>query len=503
MSKNICIAMALALAGGLMWGCERVVAPTEQMGQPSGKWVAGGHSSEAVVIASVSRDGAPISGAVVEFSRSIAGRPANYEWSGTTGAEGRARVAIASGDVTGYYLARAMQGESALGSWSSIPINAGYEVMLDLPIGGKARVTEASRLKSAIKIGMLYTARAPLATTRPGAELAVQEVNEAGGIGGRPIQLVMRDDEFNTARSVELAEALIATDDVLAIVGPDWAVHAFEVGKIVQSEGIPMVTTYPTNPATPDAGDFVFMTAFTDEFQGNAMGAFAAASNGLGATTAAILITRGYIYSEGMARYFADGFGEGGGRVVRERFYDEGDTDFSAQLQAIDRAAPDVIFVPGFFPEIPRVVKQAKDMGITATFLGGDGFEHPDLFDIGGRDALEGSYFTAGFIAPDDIGGLSADARRFVTAYTARFGTAPTWAASLEYDAVLIIAQAMARVDAENLTPRAIRDQIAATHNYSGAGMIAGFDENRHPIRGVGIYKIEGGAIALHRWIDP
>ena len=502
MLKNICSAIVLALAGGLMWSCERVMAPSDEMGQPLSKLATGGQS-EAVVIASVSRDGAPIRGAMVEFSRSIAGRAANYEWSGMTGADGRVRVTIASDNVTGYYRARAMQGKGALGSWSSIPINAGYEVMLNLPIGGKARVIEASMLKSAIKIGMLYSAKAPLTTTRPGAELAVHEVNKAGGVGGRPIQLIMRDDEFNTARSVELAEVLIATDNVLAIVGPDWAIHAFEVGKIVQSKGIPMVTTYPTNPATPSAGDFVFMAAFTDESQGNAMGAFAAASNGLRATTAAILIMRGYIYSEGMATYFTNSFGEGGGTVVLEQFYNAGDTDFSTQLQAIDRVAPDVIFLPGFIPEIPLVVKQAKDMGITATFLGGDGFEHPDLFDIGGQDALEGSYFTAGFIAQDDISGMSADARQFVTAYTAMFGTAPTWAASLEYDAVRIVTQAMARVDAENLTPRAIRDQIAATHNYSGAGMIAGFDENRHPIRGVGIYKIEGGAIALHRWIDP
>ena len=360
------------------------------------------------------------------------------------------------------------------------------------------RTTSPAPLQDAIKIGMLYSATAPLTTTRPGAELAVQEVNKAGGIGGRPLQLIARDDEFNTTRSVELAEALVTTDSVLAIVGPDWATHAFEVGKIAQSKGIPMVTTYPTNPATPNAGNFVFMAAFTDEFQGNALGAFAATANGLGATTAAILIMSGYIYSEGMATYFTTSFGEGGGTVVLEQFYDEGDTDFSAQLQAIEQVAPDVVFVPGFFPEIPLVVKQAKDLGMTATFLGGDGFEHPDLFDLGGQDALEGSYFTAGFIAPDDVSGLSAEARQFVTAYTARFGTAPTWAASLEYDAVMIIAQAMARVDADNLTPRAIRDQIAATHNYSGAGMIAGFDENRHPIRGAGIYKIEEDKVRVH-----
>ena len=368
---------------------------------------------------------------------------------------------------------------------------------------GCERTTSPAPLQDAIKIGLLYSATAPLTTTRPGAELAVQELNKAGGIGGRPLQLIARDDEFNTTRSVALAEALITTDSVLAIVGPDWATHAFEVGKIAQSKGIPMVTTYPTNPATPNAGDFVFMAAFTDEFQANALGAFAAAANGLGATTAAILIMSGYIYSEGMARYFTTSFSEGGGTVVLEQFYDEGDTDFSAQLQAIEQVAPDVVFVPGFFPEIPLVVKQAKDLGITATFLGGDGFDHPDLFDRGRQAALEGSYFTAGFIAPDDVSGLSAEARQFVTAYTARFGTAPTWAASLEYDAVMIVAQAMARVDAGNLTPRAIRDQIAATHNYSGAGMIAGFDENRHPIRGAGIYKIEEGKFELHQWVDP
>jgi len=265
-----------------------------------------------------------------------------------------------------------------------------------------------------------------------------------------------------------------------------------------------MVTTYPTNPAIPNVGDFVFMAAFPDEVQGNVMGAFASdvLANGLGATTAAVLAISGIpgqAYSEGLAGCFAHTFG---GAIVARLSYTAGDTDFTAQLQAIAQVEPDVIFIPGFVPEVPRAIKQARDMGIAAIFLDADGWNHAALFDIGGN-ALDNSYFTAGFIAVDDIATLSPDAREFVTAYTSVYGTVPNWPASLGYDAVRLIGEAIARVDPDNLTPGAVRDRIAATQHYNGVAMIAGFDDNRYPIRSVGIYKTENGKIELHKLIAP
>lgn len=494
---------------GMMWGCGGDYPTTQQMtkadgqkGRPLSKLAV---PQQAVVWATLRRDSTPVSGATLKFARSVAGQVPAYHWSGVTDADGRVSVEVASDNVTGYYQARALQDGQILGQWTSIPINGGYKIELDLPLSGRAAVTGSSPLANTrpIKIGVLYSAEDPK-TTRYGAELAAIQFNQAGGIHNRPIQLLMRDDQNNTARSVELAEALIHRDEVLALVGPDWSVHALEVRKIAQSSGIPMVTTYPTNPAIPNVGDFVFMAAFPDEVQGNVMGAFASdvPPKGLGATTAAVLAISGIpwqAYSEGLAGFFAHTFD---GAIVARQFYTAGDTDFTAQLQAIAEVEPNVIFLPGFIPEVPRAIKQARDMGIAAVFLGADGWDHAALFDIGGN-ALDNSYFTAGFIAVDDIATLSPGAREFVTAYTSVYGTVPNWPASLGYDAVRLIGEAIARVDPKNLMPDAVRDQIAATQHYNGVAMIANFDENRYPVRSVGIYKTENGKIELHKLIEP
>ena len=159
MLQNIRLIAVIALAAGPMWHCngERVTqSQIETIGPPLGKLTARDRASQAVVMVNMSRDGAPVSGARVEFSRSIAGRAASYQWSGMTDEMGRARVEIAADDVTGYYRARAWRADSAIGSWSSIPINGGYEVMLNLPIGGKARVTESAEIPMGDKSGSVH-----------------------------------------------------------------------------------------------------------------------------------------------------------------------------------------------------------------------------------------------------------------------------------------------------------------------------------------------------------
>ncbi len=151
MSRCIRSTVAVALAAGLMWSCggERVTTSqvaNEQVGQPLAKLAAAGHMAQAVVMATLRQDDAPVSGAMIELSRSIAGQAPDYAWSGTTNDNGQARVEITSQSVTGYYQARAIKDGNTIGSWSSIPINGGYEVMLDLPIGGRAQVMGSSEI---------------------------------------------------------------------------------------------------------------------------------------------------------------------------------------------------------------------------------------------------------------------------------------------------------------------------------------------------------------------
>ncbi len=512
MLKRMYRVMLLALVAGMMWGCggERVTRSDEQAGRPLSKLAVQQDALHAVVIATVDEHGAPISGALVEFSRAIAGQEADYTWLASTDGKGRARVEIASDNVTGYYRARASQDGREIGFWSSIPINGGYEVALNLPIGGNARVTASSMLtppKRAIKIGFIYTTP-NRKNSLEGATLAAIQLNEAGGVrgmpielidGGVPIQILAKNNISDTEYVAALAEKLIVRENAFAIVGPNRSRHAVIVAEIAQRHRVPMMTTSATNPTITATGDFVFMAAFTDDFQGAVMAEFAARE--LGASRAAILTHRGDVYSEGLSQTFTDNFGALGGHVVAHQFYMSGETDFTAQLTAIARAAPDVVFVPGFVDEVPRVVRQAKqDIGITAAFLGGDSWDNSALVAAGG-EVFEGSFFSSLFSSRVAPGDLSEDAHEFIAAYTARFGVAPDGGAALGYDALRLVVQAMRR--AQDLTPEAIRDQIAATHNYSGATFISGYDENRHTAKSAIINRIANGEVQFHTVISP
>ena len=496
MSRHCTMILMLAL----LWGCggERVMQSGEQqVGRPLGKAAVGQNDApRAVVVATLRRDELPVTGAMVEFSRSIAGRAAAYPWFGMTDEEGRARVEIASGDVTGYYLSRASLDGREIGTWSSIPINRGYEARLDLPIDGKARVTRSSPLT--VKIGVLYTALSRSNTLR-GAELAAMQMNEAGGIRGVPIEIIPRGGLTIPEYAAEAAEELIAQTEVMALVGPNRSGHAVAVAAVAQEHGVPMMTTTATNPSVTAAGDFAFMAAFTDDFQGRVMARFAARA--LGAESAAVIAQEGAIYSEGLARTFADNFNAAGGALVAREFYMDADTAFTAQLTTIARAAPDVVFLSGFFPEIPLIVGQAeRDIGLMATFLGGDSWDNAMLLSLNG-ETLDGSFFSGHFSSRVAPGDLSREAHQFIAAYASAFGVAAPGGAAMGYDALRLVAQAMCR--AEDLTPEAIRDQIAATQNYSGATMIARYDENRHPTKSAVINRIVNGEVAFYKLIEP
>ena len=348
-----------------------------------------------------------------------------------------------------------------------------------------------------VKIGFIYSPPDP-GTTRNGAEIAVAIANEKDGINGTPIELLIRDDKRDPVFSVKQAESLISAG-VLAIVGPDYSDVAVEVSMIVQEHKIPMLTTYPTNPRVTGGGDFTFMGAYTDPYQAKVMANFAIKE--LSAENAAVLTETGNAYSEGLSKTFIESFVGQGGTVATHQFYETDTTDFTDQLLAIDAVDPavDIVFLPGLGSEFPLAVKQVKstDFNIAATFLGGDGWDRPDLFEIGGT-AVEGSFFSNHF-SPG--GQLSESGREFVDAYIGRYSIPPDGPAALGYDAVTIVIEAMRRTIDND--PVAIRDQIMATQDYDGATRLSHFDVNRHAIKSLVVNTVKDGEIQFHQFLAP
>ena len=244
-----------------------------------------------------------------------------------------------------------------------------------------------------------------------GATLAALKLNEEGGVRGVPIELIdggvpieqLAEENISEAEYVAaLAEKLITQEKVLAIVGPNRSSQAVVVGEIAQRYGIPMVTTNATNPAVTAAGDFAFMAAFTDDFQGKVMAEFAVQE--LEAGRVAVLTERGSIYSEGLSQTFVDNFGALGGHVAAHQFYMSGETDFASQLIAVTSSMPDVVFIPGSTVDISLLVQQAREnFGLTATFLGGDSWHNAEFLATSGA-FIEGSFFSGFFFVSSRTG---------------------------------------------------------------------------------------------------
>lgn len=350
-----------------------------------------------------------------------------------------------------------------------------------------------------LDIGFIVAGDRP--TYHRGAGIAISEINEKGGLLGKPVGLLVHINEKGLVDvSLEITEKLIHEDHVIGIIGPNRSSHAVEVGKLASRYEVPMITTTATNPTVTESGDFVFMASFTDRFQGGVMARFAAIE--LDMNTAALLTRRGDVYSEGISQIFATQFRKHGGQIVAQAFYDGDTQDFTQQLNTITAKHPDVLFIPGFVPDLVLATAQARalslenDAGIPTVFIGADTWDNTLLLESENAE-IEGSYFSGHFSADTD----DPTARAFVQTYESLYGVPPTGGVGVCYDAVKLLAAAIKR--AGSLDPEQIRQQLARTHNYIGATRLAGFDENRHPKKSAVIFTINKGEKQFYQQINP
>ena len=242
------------------------------------------------------------------------------------------------------------------------------------------------------EIGSLTGSEATFgSSTRDGIDLAVGGFNNAGGLNGRKLRLVVVDDQGKPEEAATAATKLTAQDKVIAIIGEVASSRTLAAAPIAQSAKVPLITPSSTAPKVTQVGDYIFRVCFVDSFQGTVMAIFSVED--LKATKAAILRDGKSDYSVGLAKEFGENFKRLTGDVVAEETYQAGDVDFKAQLTKIKATKPDVLFIPGYYTEVGLIARQAKELGIKAVLLGGDGWDSPKLKEIGG-EAVDGSYFS-------------------------------------------------------------------------------------------------------------
>src|SRR5437660_2018190 len=235
-------------------------------------------------------------------------------------------------------------------------------------------------------------------STKNGVEMAADELNKAGGINGRQIQILSEDDEGRPEKAATVVTKLIDQDKVVALLGEVASGNSLAAAPKAQAAKIPMVSPSSTNPAVTQVGDYIFRVCFIDPFQGEVMAKFA--YNTLHAKKAAIMEDFNSPYSRGLTEFFEASFTKLGGQVITKQSYTQGDRDYKGQLTSIRSSNPDVIYVPGYYGEVGVIAKQAKQLGINQPLLGGDGWDAPQLFQLGG-DALNGDFISNHYSVED------------------------------------------------------------------------------------------------------
>jgi len=327
-----------------------------------------------------------------------------------------------------------------------------------------------------------------------GVQMALEEINAAGGVLGKKIELTVEDNETKQGETTTIARKLISQDHVVAIIGEVASSKSLEAAPICQASKIPQIATAATNPRVTQTGDYIFRVCFTDDFQAVVIARFVLEK--LKQNKVAFMTDVKQDYSVGLTNIAKDYLAKNGATIVKEQSYSSGDKDFRAQLTDLKAAAPDVIIITGYYPEASLIAKQARQFGIKAILVGGDGWDGSSLIPVGGK-AIEGAFFSNHFSVED----TSPIVQTFVQKYKQKFNAVPDAFAALGYDAMKLLADAITR--AGSADPEKIRAAIQETENFPGVSGKITIGKDRNAQKSAVIITIKDGAYKYAETIEP
>ncbi len=331
-------------------------------------------------------------------------------------------------------------------------------------------------------------------STHNAVMLATEQQNAAGGVNGKKIRILVEDDQSKPEEAATAVSKLINQDRVVALIGEVASSRSLAAAPIAQAAKVPMISPSSTNPEVTKKGDYIFRVCFIDPFQGEVLAKFAA--NTLKVKRVAVLYDVRNDYSVGLRNYFIEKFKQLGGVIVADQSYSEGDSDFRAQLTQLKATKPEAILTPGYYTEVGTIARQARDLGITVPLLGGDGWDSPKLFEIGGK-AIMGSYMSN----HNSVDDPDPRIQKFVADYRAKYGSVPDSLAALGYDAANVLFDAIKRAGTTE-GPK-LRDAIAATADFPGVTGTITLDKDRNAVKPAVVLKVGDGKFEYVETIKP
>jgi branched-chain amino acid transport system substrate-binding protein len=350
-----------------------------------------------------------------------------------------------------------------------------------------------------IKIGVIaeLTGDIPAvgASCKNAAEMAVAEINKDGGIqlGDKKykVDLIIEDNAGKADQAASSAQKLITQKNVVAIVGPNVSRYALPAAEIAESSKVVLITPWSTAPKvsldskTGAPKKYVFRACFIDPFQGRVLAKFAL--DNLKLKKAAVLYDVASEYNKGIAEIFKEVYEQNGGKVVAFETYTTNDKDFSSQLTKIKKAAPEIIFLPNYYSEVPLQIQQAKRLGINVPFIGSDSWGSEELVKLCGKDCND-YYFSTHYAAD----AATPATKKFIENYKAKYGSTPDDVAALTYDSFGLLWQALNTAGKNDR--QALRDALAKIPQYDGVTGSMQFKEGSgDPIKSAVILKIKDG----------
>lgn len=323
-----------------------------------------------------------------------------------------------------------------------------------------------------------------------GAKIAVEEINASGGVLGKKLELKIMDDKHDQIEATNAFNKL-AEEHIVGLIGAITSKPSDAVAQVAAETGIPMITPTGTAQSITTHGENIFRGPFIDPYQGEVMALFT--KDELKLTKVAVIRNNSSDYSDGLATAFVEKAKELGLEVVADESYGENDVDFKSQLTKIQNANPEVLFMPDYYQKISLIAPQARQVGITAQFIGGDGWDGV-IQSIKQDDlsSIEGAFFCNTFALDDP----DEKVQNFIKSYKAAYNDEiPQSFSALSYDSVYLMAEAIKNA---GTTDSAKVVEALKNISYDGVTGSFKFDENRNPIKSVFMTTIENGAYKLH-----
>ncbi|HEY0789570.1 MAG TPA: ABC transporter substrate-binding protein [Chthoniobacterales bacterium] len=325
-----------------------------------------------------------------------------------------------------------------------------------------------------------------------GARLAIDE--REGGVLGQKVELLVEDNGSKAGEAATITRKLLNQDHVAAILGDLTTSSTMEAAPLAQAAHVPLLTPTATGQAVTQVGDCIFRSCFVDSFSGQVMARFAL--DHLQARRAVVLADIKQDYSIGLRDVIKSYFQAHGGQELLELSFSSGDADFRAQLTRVRAFKPDVVFLPAYYTEAGLILREARQLGVKANFVGGEGWDSPTLLQVAGKSA-EGTYYVNHFSSTDPDPTVKA----FVESYQNRYGTAPDALAALWYDGARLLVDAVRR--AGSTEPGKIREALAATKSFPGVTGSISMDPNRNAAKPGVVLRIEEGETKMVERVMP